>query len=56
VPLSTTRSSIRAAGTRIGELLTQLLSGKAAEDIHELWPAELVLRQSTVPAPAKEVR
>ena len=45
--MSTTRSSIRAAGTRVGELLQQLLSGKPAEDIHELWPVEMVLRQST---------
>ena len=45
--MSTTRSSIRAAGTRIAELLTQVLAGKAADEIHELWPVELVLREST---------
>jgi LacI family transcriptional regulator len=45
--MSTTRSSIRAAGTRVAELLTQMLAGKPAEDIHELWPVEMVLRQST---------
>jgi LacI family transcriptional regulator len=49
--MSTTRSSIRAAGTRIAELILQLLGGKPAEDIHELWPVELVLRESSGPAP-----
>ncbi|HZY48303.1 MAG TPA: substrate-binding domain-containing protein [Devosia sp.] len=47
--MSTTRSSIRAAGTRIAELLTQILAGKPAAEIHELWPVELVLRESTGP-------
>lgn len=47
--MSTTRSSIRAAGTRIAELLTQMLAGKPASEIHELWPVELVLRESTGP-------
>ncbi|MEQ1768388.1 MAG: LacI family DNA-binding transcriptional regulator [Devosia sp.] len=49
--MSTTRSSIRAAGTRIGELLMQLVAGKAAAEIHEVWPVDLVLRESTGPAP-----
>ncbi len=49
--MSTTRSSIRAAGTRVAELLLQLLAGKPAADIHELWPVELVLRESTGRAP-----
>jgi LacI family transcriptional regulator len=49
--MSTTRSSIRAAGFRVGELLQQLLAGKPRESIHELWPVELVLRESTGPAP-----
>jgi len=47
--MSTTRSSIRAAGTRVAELLSQMLAGKPAADIHELWPVELVLRESTGP-------
>ncbi|VDS06519.1 HTH-type transcriptional regulator RafR [Devosia equisanguinis] len=47
--MSTTRSSIRQAGVRIAELIVQLLAGKPAEDIHELWPVELVLRQSSGP-------
>ena len=49
--MSTTRSSIRAAGARVAALTLQLLAGRAAGDIHELWPVELVLRESTGPAP-----
>lgn len=51
--MSTTRSSIRAAGNRIAELVLQVLAGKPVEQIHELWPVELVLRASTGPAPQK---
>ena len=32
--MSTTRSSIRAAGGRVAELLSQVLAGKPADDIH----------------------
>ncbi len=42
--MSITRSSIRAAGARIADLLMQLLEGKSPASIHELWPVELVLR------------
>jgi LacI family transcriptional regulator len=49
--MSTTRSSIRAAGERVAELLSQVLAGKPAADIHELWPVEMVLRESTGPGP-----
>lgn len=49
--MSTTRSSIRAAGTRVGELVMELLEGRPAESIHELWPVELVIRGSTGPVP-----
>jgi LacI family transcriptional regulator len=49
--MSTTRSSIRAAGFRVGDLVLQLLGGKPRETIHELWPVELVLRESSGPAP-----
>lgn len=49
--MSTTRSSIRAAGARIAELLLQMQEGKPPGSIHELWPVELVLRESTGPAP-----
>ena len=50
-PMSTTRSSIRAAGTRVAELAVELLAGRPAETIHELWPVDLVIRGSTGPAP-----
>jgi LacI family transcriptional regulator len=50
--MSTTRSPIRAAGARIAELVLQLLAGKPVDTIHELWPVELVLRESSGPAPA----
>ncbi|HET7717756.1 MAG TPA: substrate-binding domain-containing protein [Bauldia sp.] len=50
--MSTTRSSIRAAGTRIAELAIEMLNGRPAESIHELWPVDLVIRASTGPAPA----
>jgi len=48
-PISTTRSSMRAAGFRIAELILQMLSGASPADIHELWPVELVARASTGP-------
>jgi LacI family transcriptional regulator len=50
--MSTTRSSIRAAGTRIAELVLEMLDGRPPETIHELWPVELIVRASTGPAPA----
>ena len=50
-PLSTTRSSIRAAGTRIADLLLQMLAGREAVDVQELWPVELILRETSRPAP-----
>lgn len=49
--MSTTRSSIRQAGVRVAELILQMLAGKSAADVHELWPVELVLRESSGPAP-----
>ncbi len=48
--LSATRSSMRAAGTRCADLVLQLLAGRSASEIHELWPVELILRESTGPA------
>jgi LacI family transcriptional regulator len=50
-PMSTTRSSIRAAGTRVAELAIELLAGRAPAGIHELWPVDLVVRGSTGPVP-----
>ncbi len=49
--LSTTRSSIRAAGARIGEMMLQILSGKDVAKFEEVWPVELVIRESTGPVP-----
>ncbi|MCX5518139.1 substrate-binding domain-containing protein [Kaistia defluvii] len=50
--MSTTRSSIRAAGTRVAELLMEIIAdGRAPASIHELWPVDLVIRRSTGPAP-----
>ncbi|MDH4414275.1 MAG: substrate-binding domain-containing protein [Rhizobium sp.] len=49
--LSTTRSSLRAAGSRITDLLLQMLSGREASDIGELWPIELILRETSRPVP-----
>ncbi|MBD8063867.1 substrate-binding domain-containing protein [Devosia sp. PTR5] len=49
--MSTTRSSIRQAGQRIAELTMQIVGGKPAADVHELWPVELVLRESSGPPP-----
>jgi LacI family transcriptional regulator len=47
--LSTTRSSIRAAGSRITDLLLQILAGREATDVRELWPVELILRETSRP-------
>jgi LacI family transcriptional regulator len=49
--MSTTRSSIRAAGFRVADLMQQMLAGKPADSVHELWPVELVLRESSGPPP-----
>ena len=50
--LTTTRSPIRAAGERIGDMALRLLQGEAAEALQEVWPVELIVRSSTGPAPA----
>jgi LacI family transcriptional regulator len=49
--VSTTRSSMREAGARIGDLLLQMLSGRDISKFSEVWPVELVLRESTCPPP-----
>jgi LacI family transcriptional regulator len=49
--MSTTRSSIREAGTRIAELLLEILGGRDPATVHEEWPVELIARGSTGPAP-----
>ncbi len=51
--MSTTRSSIRAAGTRIAEIAVEMLDGRNVAGLHELWPVDLVIRASTGPAPVR---
>jgi LacI family transcriptional regulator len=51
-PLTTTRSSIRAEGARIGERLISAVAGANEEPLQEVWPADLIVRASTGPAPA----
>jgi LacI family transcriptional regulator len=51
VPLTTTRSSLRAAGSRIAERLIGRIAGDMSAPDHELWKAELIVRASTGPAP-----
>lgn len=51
VPLTTTRSSLRAAGSRIAKrLISHILNLEPLPD-QELWKAELIVRDSTGPAP-----
>lgn len=49
-PVSTTRSPIREAGARIGDMALRLLQGEPAEALQEVWPVEFVVRGSTGPA------
>ncbi|MBN9241657.1 MAG: substrate-binding domain-containing protein, partial [Mesorhizobium sp.] len=52
VPLSTTRSSIRAAGARVAERLAARISGLEDGARGEVWPVDLVVRGSIAGAPA----
>jgi LacI family transcriptional regulator len=49
--LTTTSSSIRAAGSRVAELLLAVIADPSSEQPHELWPVDLIVRGSTGPAP-----
>ncbi len=51
-PVTTVTSPIRAAGTRVAELILELLAGRPSGAIHELWPVDMVIRGSTGPAPS----
>ena len=52
VPLTTTRSSLRAAGIRIAQrLIAAIKRTEPQPPAHELWTADLVIRASTGPAP-----
>lgn len=50
-PLTTTQSSIGAAGKRVVELLIRMLREPDAPLPQEVWPVDLVVRASTGPAP-----
>ena len=52
VPLTTTRSSLRAAGVRIAERLIGEIKHTETFPAQELWKAELIVRASTGVAPA----
>lgn len=49
--VSVTRSSMRAAGERIGEMLIDIVSQETNGWFNDVWPVELVIRDSTA-APA----
>ncbi|WP_018234791.1 substrate-binding domain-containing protein [Ensifer sp. BR816] len=53
VPLTTTRSSLRAAGARIATRLIGGIVGRGDYPEQELWRAELIVRASTGPAPGR---
>ncbi len=52
VPLSTTRSSIRAAGARIAARLAARIGGLETAPETEIWPVDLVVRASIAAAPS----
>jgi LacI family transcriptional regulator len=51
VPLTTTRSSLRAAGARIAQRLIGTVKQTGEFPEQELWKVELIVRASTGPAP-----
>jgi LacI family transcriptional regulator len=53
VPLTTTRSSLRAAGVRVAERLIGEIKQLETFPEQELWKTELIVRASTGVAPAK---
>jgi len=48
--LTATQSSIRQAGRRVAELLHQRIGGTSVARLQELWPVELVERDTVAPA------
>lgn len=50
-PLTTTRSSLRAAGVRVAERLIGAIEGEGDYPRAEIWRAEFIHRASTGPAP-----
>ncbi len=53
MPLTTTRSSLRAAGARIAQHLIASVSKQQKTPIQELWKTELIVRASTGTAPGR---
>jgi LacI family transcriptional regulator len=53
-PMTTTRSSIRAAGVRVAEMAIARIGGQPPEGLREVWPVELVVRGSTGPARGRD--
>ncbi|MCF3639544.1 substrate-binding domain-containing protein [Rhizobium sp. TRM95111] len=53
VPLTTTRSSLRAAGSRIAKRLIARILGQEPLPEQELWKTDLIVRASTGPAPRR---
>ncbi|WP_026784260.1 substrate-binding domain-containing protein [Pleomorphomonas koreensis] len=51
--LTTTRSSIRAAGTRIAEVALARVAGQKPGAVAEVWPVQLIVRGSTAAAPER---
>jgi LacI family transcriptional regulator len=49
--LTTTHSPIRPAGVRIAEIARLLADGASPADVSEVWPVDIVLRDSTRPPP-----
>lgn len=54
VPLTTTRSSLRAAGVRIAQRLIGTVKQAGPFPEQELWKTELIVRASTGPAPRQD--
>jgi hypothetical protein len=46
-PLTTMRSLARNAGEQLVGILMQIIDGRAAEELEEVWKAKMVVRQST---------
>jgi len=46
-PLTTMRPPTRNASEQLVGMLVQIIDGRAAEDLQEVWKAKMVMRQST---------
>lgn len=52
-PLTTTFASIRAAGVRVAEMAAALVGGAEAADLAEVWPVDLIFRDSAQAPPRR---